>query len=141
MTASVPNRIRGLLLRARPSRDDGATAIEFLIVAVAILAIMFTAIQASMYYWARSVAAAAAQEGTDAQRVYTATTGAGQAKAYAFINSAGNTLTSARVNVASGAQQVQVTVTGQCLSVIPGFCRLFPITVTVHGTVERVTSP
>jgi Flp pilus assembly protein TadG len=141
MTASVPSHARRPTLWARLGSDDGATAIEFLIVAVSILAIMFTAIQASMYYWARSVAAAAAQEGADAQRAYNATPRVGQAKAYAFINSSGNTLTGAHVNVAPGAQQVQVTVTGRCLSVIPGFCRLFPITVTVHGTVERVTTP
>jgi Flp pilus assembly protein TadG len=140
-TAATRRRARRSSWRARLRRDDGATAIEFAIVAVAVLAIIFGAIQASMYYWARSVAVAAAQEGANAQRAYNASPGSGQAQANTFIANAGGALTNAHVTVAAGAQQVQVTVTGQCLSIVPGFCSHVPIRVTVNGTVERPTNP
>jgi hypothetical protein len=106
-----------------------------------VLAIMFTAIQAATYFWAKSIALAAAQEGAEAQRAYNAAAGAGQDRAAAFIASAGDGLTGATITVTGDPQQVQVTVTGHCLSVIPGFCGLVPISATAHGTVERVTTP
>jgi Flp pilus assembly protein TadG len=126
----------------RPRADDrGSASIEFAITAVAVMAIMFTAIQAACWFWARSIALAAAQEGVDAQRAYDAQPGAGQARAQAFITSAGDGLNGATVTVTSDGQNVQATVDGHCLSVIPGFCNAFPVQATVHGTVERVTEP
>jgi hypothetical protein len=103
------------------------------------MAIIFTAIQAANWYFARSIALAAAQEGADTQRAYNAAPGAGQTKANAFIASAGDSLSAVTVTVTDDGQQVQVTVTGHCLSIIPGFCSAFPVTATVHGTVERIT--
>jgi hypothetical protein len=125
----------------RPGGDRGSASIEFAITAVAVMAIMFTAIQAATWYWARSIALAAAQEGVNAQRAYNAAPGAGLAKANAFIASTGDGLNDSTVTMTSDAQQVQVTVTGRCLSIIPGFCNAFPVNATAHGTVERVTSP
>jgi hypothetical protein len=122
-------------------RDRGSASIEFVITAVAVIALIFTAIQASTYFWARSIAAGAAQEGANAQRAYNAAPGAGQARANDFLASTGDGLNDTSISVTSDGQQVQVTVTGHCLSVIPGFCNVFPVTATVHGTVERVTTP
>ena len=45
----------------RAHRDRGANAIEFAITAVAVMAIIFAAIQAATYFWARSIALAAAE--------------------------------------------------------------------------------
>jgi hypothetical protein len=143
MTAAVaPNPHRGTARRRRrPGDDRGSASIEFAITAVAVMAIMFTAIQAACWFWARSIALAAAQEGVDAQRAYNAEPGAGEAKANAFIASTGDGLTGTTVVVTNDGQAVQATVSGHCLSVIPGFCNAFPVTTTVHGTVERVTAP
>lgn len=121
--------------------DQGSASIEFAITAVAVMAIIFTAIQAATWFWARSIALAAAQEGADAQRAYNAAPAAGQTKANAFITSAGDSLSDTTITVTSDAQQIQVTVSGNCLSVIPGFCNALPITATIHATVERVTTP
>ena len=121
-------------------RDRGSASIEFAVTAVAVIALMFTAIQASTYFWARSIAAGAAQEGVNGQRGYDATPGAGQRRAQDFLASAGDGLGDAHVSVTNDGQQVQVTVAGHCLPVIPGFCSAFPISATVHGTVERATS-
>jgi uncharacterized protein (UPF0333 family) len=125
----------------RPRRDRGSASIEFAITATAVMAIIFTAIQAATYYWARSIAHAAAAEAVDAQRAYNAAPGAGEAEASAFIAVTGDGLTATTITITSDGQHVQATITGQCLSVIPGFCSTFGVSATVHGTVERVTSP
>ncbi len=127
--------------RGRRGNDRGSASIEFAITAVAVMAIMFAAIQAATYFWARSIALAAAQEGAQAQRAYNAAPGIGQTRAAAFAASAGDGLSGTTVSVTSDAEHVQVTVTGYCLSVIPGFCSAFPVSATAHGTVERVTQP
>ena len=132
---------RGSARRGRPGGDRGSASIEFAITAVAVMAIMFAAIQAATYFWARSIAQGAAQEGAEAQRVYNAPPGAGQTRAATFAASAGDGLTGTSITVTSDAEQVQVTVTGNCLSVIPGFCNAFPVRATAHGTRERVTNP
>lgn len=117
----------------------GSATVEFAIVATTVMLIMFTAIQAATYHWARSVALAAAEEAANAQRAYTATPGAGHQRAAAFLASTGDALTATTITVNSDPQQVQVTVSGRCLSVLPGFCAAFPVTATVHATVERPT--
>jgi TadE-like protein len=64
----------------RPGGDRGSASVEFAITAVAVMAIMLAAIQAATWYWARSIALAAAQEAANAQRAYHAAPGAGLAK-------------------------------------------------------------
>jgi hypothetical protein len=125
----------------RPEEDQGSATIEFAITAVAVIALMFAAIQAATWYWARSIALAAAQEATDAQRAYDATPGSGVTAANTFITSTGDGLNNPRITVTGDGQHIQVTVTGPCLSVLPGFCGAQRVTATVHGTVERVTAP
>jgi Flp pilus assembly protein TadG len=122
-------------------RDGGSASIEFAITAVAVMAVIFAAIQAATWFWARSIALAAAQEAVDAQRAYNAAPGVGQARAQAFIASTRDGLTATNISVATTGDAVQVTVTGHCLTVLPGFCSTFPVTATVHGTTERVTNP
>jgi hypothetical protein len=139
-TAAAPRpRGDGPTQRDRSGRDCGSASIEFAITAVAVMAIIFAAIQAATYFWARSIALAAAQEGVTAQRAYNAAPGAGQTRATSFIATTGDGLTGTTVTVDADAEQVQVTVAGHCLSVIPGFCNTFPVIATAHGTVERVT--
>jgi hypothetical protein len=139
--AAAPKPRRGPARRGRPGHDRGSASIEFAITAVAVMAIMFTAIQAACWFWARSIALAAAQEGVNTQRAYNAAPGAGQAEANAFIASTADGLTATTVIITSNGQGVQATVSGHCLSVIPGFCNAFPVNATAHGTVERVTTP
>lgn len=121
--------------------ERGSASIEFAITAVVVMAVIFTAIQAATWFWARSIALAAAEEGADAQRAYNAAPGAGHARAQAFITSTGDGLNDATIIVTSTPDGVQATVTGRCLSVIPAFCAAFPVTATVHGTAEQVSAP
>lgn len=140
VAARVPRR--GKLRPRRGRRDDrGSGSIEFVITATAVLAIVFLAIQAANYFYARSIALAAAQEAVNAQRAYNAAPGAGQAQASAFIASTGDSLSEVTITVTSDDRNVQATVDGRCLSILPGFCAMVGVHATVHGTVERVTSP
>ena len=148
ITTHEPRRGRSVPHRNdRPRRssprfsDRGSVSIEFAITAAAVLAVIFTAIQAATWYWARSIAFAAAREAVDAERSYNAVPGSGRSAARAFVASAGDGLSNADVTVVRDGEQVQAVVVGQCLSVLPGFCSAVPVRATVHGTVERVTSP
>jgi hypothetical protein len=131
--------------RENPSprgRDDrGSGSIEFVITAAAVLAVVFLAIQAANYFYARSIAMAAAQEAVNAQRAYNAAPGVGQAKAEEFIASTGDSLSDVSITITSDGRTVQATVDGRCLSIVPGFCATVGVHATIHGTVERVTSP
>lgn len=141
--AAAPRPRRGPARRGRPGNDQGSASIEFAITAVAVMALIFAAIQAATFFWAREIAQAAAREGVNAQRAYNAAPGIGANQANAFIASTGDGLTGTTVtiNYLAGGTQVQATVTGHCLSVIPAFCNAFPVHATIHGTVERITDP
>ncbi|MEV6922969.1 TadE family protein [Dactylosporangium sp. NPDC051485] len=140
VAAQAPRREHPRPRRGR--RDDrGSGSIEFVITAAAVLIIVFLAIQAANYFYARSIAMAAAQEAVNAQRAYNAAPGTGQATAESFIASTGDSLSDVTIAVTSDGRTVQATVDGHCLSIVPGFCAAVGVHATVHGTVERVTSP
>src|SRR5262245_61573955 len=111
-TAARPTPSRAGSRQHRWGSDRGSASIGFAITAAAVIAIMFTAIQAATWFWARSIALAAAQEAANAQRAYNAAPGAGQARANAFIASTGDGLTATTITVTSDGQQVQATVAG-----------------------------
>ncbi|GIF74765.1 TadE/TadG family type IV pilus assembly protein [Asanoa siamensis] len=130
---------RALRRRAVPGdRDRGASPVELAIVAPLIILLLFLAIQIAAVFLARSAALSAAQEAVSAQRAYQAPAGAGVAKANEFLTHTGDWLTDTSVEPAPAeADEVAFTVTGQALSVIPGWD--FPVTQTAHGEVERFT--
>lgn len=125
----------------RRAGDRGSASVEFAVTAVAVLTLIFAAIQAATYYWARSIAVQAAHEAVTAQRAYDAPPGAGQDRAERFLATTGDGLSGTTVTVASDGQQVTATVSGTCLSVLPGFCAAVGVSATAVGPVERVTPP
>lgn len=106
----------------------------------ALFALMFLGIQAALYYHARTLAIAAAQEGARAAAAEHGTPTAGAAAANTFLTtSAHDALTGTNTTVDATATQVTVTVTGFSLSVIPGWSP--KITQTATAPVERLTAP
>ncbi len=97
-------------------------SLEIAILGPAILLLTFTIVQAGLWFYARSLALAAAQEGVNAGRAYGAPPHAGAARARAFITEqAGDSLTAASVTSAgSTVTTVRIQVTGRSLSVLPG---------------------
>ena len=81
--------------------------------------LMFTAIQVALISYARSIALAAAQNAARAEAAYQAPAGAGQNAVNAFIAQTGDGLTFPQVSVQRTAVQVNVTVTGTAISVVP----------------------
>ena len=113
--------------------------VEFVIAFPLILAMILTVMDAGLFFHARAVAIAAAQEGARAAAAQRATAGAGTAAARSFIDDAGGqdvfgawTVTGDR-----SATTASVTVTGTALGLLPGL-RL-PVRQSATVPVERLT--
>lgn len=109
----------------RPTGGDrGSVTLELVVVFPVVLLLIIGGIQGALYYHARSVALAAAQEGARAAAVEGATSGTGQAAAAAFIAATGgdDVLPGAQVDATRTPTTATVTVTGRALTVlaIPG---------------------
>lgn len=130
----------------RPARDRGSdrgsATLEIAILGPALLALIFVLIQAGLWFYARSLALAAAQEGVTAARAYTAGPTAGTTRVQAFLaEQAGDSLLGSSVSTTgTTATTVQVTVTGRALSVLPGIPG-FAVSQSAHAERERFTVP
>jgi hypothetical protein len=102
---------------------------------------MFLGMQAALYYHARTVAIAAAQEGARAAGADNGRESDGIAAASDFVTSAGgdDVLSQASASVDRSETTATVTVTGFSLSVIPGW--KVRITQSASVPLERLTAP
>ena len=118
--------------------DRGSASLELTIVFPVVLALLFTALQAGMWFYARAVAMSAAQEGVRHTRVVEGTAAAGESAARRFGETTGKgVITITGVDVSDG-DQVTVTVTGDALSLLPGIT--FTVTQTASGPKEQVVT-
>jgi Flp pilus assembly protein TadG len=115
-------------------------SIQLVILLPALFAVMFLGMQAALFYHARSVAIAAAQEGARAASAESGTRSDGVAAADAFVSDAGgDVLSSVSVTADQTATTVTVTVTGHSLSVIPGWTPRIEQSASLPT--ERITAP
>ena len=125
---------------------SGSATLEIAILGPVLLLAIFSIVQAGMWFYARNLALAAAQEGVTSARTYTAAAsgpalGAGAARARSFITrQAGDSLLSPVVAATGSATQVRVVVTGRSLWVLPGIAG-FTVRQVATGPVERFTVP
>lgn len=124
----------------RRCRDErGSVSIQMIVLMPVMFLVMFTGVQAALYYHARAVAIAAAQEGAREAGSENGSPGSGEAVARGFISQAGgsDTLAGSSVSGSRSATTATVIVTGHSLSVIPGW----KITITQSSSVpvERLT--
>jgi hypothetical protein len=105
-----------------------------------LFSIMFLGLQAALFYHARTVAIAAAQEGARAAGAEAGSAGEGIAVASSFLTAAGGSdvLENPSVSGTRSATQATVTVRGASLSVIPGWAPTVEQSATVP--VERITT-
>ena len=140
-TAPTPARraIGHAAIRAR--RDTGSVSLEIAILGPALLLLVFAVVQGGLWFYARSLALAAAEEGATAGAAYQADRSAAAARARAFLTEqAGDTLTSTEVTTTgSSITTVRIQVTGRSLSVLPGIPGL-PVTQVAQADVERFTT-
>lgn len=129
-----PRRVRG--------RDErGSGVLQLVVVFPVVLLLIFGVVQGALYYHARDVALAAAQQGLAAARVEDGSAAAGGARARAFLARAGDgLLVEVSVSPARTAVAASVTVRGRSLSLAPGLPGM-SVSQTAAGTVERLTAP
>lgn len=97
-------------------------SVEIAILFPALLLLVTVLVQYALWFHARSVALAAAQEGVSAAASYRATAGAGADRARTFLDAhAADTLTDVEVTqTASAPGYVTVQITGRAISLLPG---------------------
>lgn len=139
----------------RANRESGVSAIEFVFLTPILFFLIFATVQFAVYFFARHVAIAAAQEGARVARAEAGNpaenwSGDAKAKAVAWINQLGPSLLDS--NCANGATTacvgtgasgvrgadgwtVSVTVTANVPSLIPGIH--MTVTETSSGPVEQ----
>lgn len=128
------------MARGTHRRDErGAVSIEMVVLLPALFAVLFLGMQAALYYHARTIAIAAAQEGARAASATGATSDDGVAAAYAYLADTGDSLESSRVSAGRTATTATVTVRGRALSVIPGWRPI--IQQQARAEIERLTAP
>jgi Flp pilus assembly protein TadG len=126
---------------ARRRDQRGSVSIELVILLPALFAVMFVGMQAALFYHARTVAIAAAQEGARAAGAEQGRESDGINAANDFIAEAGgdDVLSASSTTANRTMTTATVTVTGFSLSVIPGWKVRISQSATVP--VERVTAP
>lgn len=125
----------------RRRTERGSVSIELVILLPALFAILFLGVQAALYYHARTVAIAAAEEGARAAGSQSGREGDGVTAASAFVATAGgdDVLEHATATATRTTTTASVTVHGTSLSVIPGWHPA--ITQSASVPVERITDP
>ena len=130
---------RRLIARTAVRRERGSSSIQMVILMPALFSIMFLGMQGALYYHARTVAIAAAQEGARAAGSQNGTAVGGISVASSFVSDAGgkDVLPGAHMTGARSATIATVTVTGTSLSVIPGWSPA--VSQSASGPVERIS--
>ena len=125
----------------RLGRERGSVSLEIAVLGPALLLLVFTIVQASMWFYARSLALAAAEEGVAAGRAYGNPPAAGVQAASAWLErNAGDSLLNSDVAlIEAGPSRVAIEVRGQALSVLPGIAGV-PVRQVAYGPVERFTT-
>jgi Flp pilus assembly protein TadG len=126
---------------SRIRNERGSVSIELVILLPALFAVMFLGVQAALYYHARTVAIAAAEEGARASAAESGRESDGVTAASSFVATAGgdNVLQGATATSTRTQTAATVTVHGFSLSVIPGWHPA--ITQSATAPVERLTAP
>jgi Flp pilus assembly protein TadG len=134
----MPGRIKKL--REHSHNDRGSASLQLVIIFPVVLLIISAVVEGALYYHARNVALAAAQEGLRAARVQNGTANDGAARAQQFINSAGKLLNDLNITPTRTAEQASITVKGTAPSIFAGL-NLPQISQTAQGPVERFSTP
>jgi Flp pilus assembly protein TadG len=127
--------------RKRGGGDAGALTLSYVIIVPVFLVAVMVIVQASLWYLARQAALAAARQGVDAARVQNAPLDAGPRAALAFARTvaSGYLLAPAADTPGSGPATVEVRVTGQVPSLVPGI--VIKVQQVARAPIEQFTTP
>lgn len=105
----------------RPERERGSFTLELTVLFPVFLVLVLMIVQAALYFFARSIALSAAEQGADTARLQGQSTAQGASTATTFATSqGGGVLTELAVSTGSTPTQVTITVTGRALTIVPG---------------------
>lgn len=138
----TPRNRAGWVARCRvlsATRDRGSAAVQAVMILPLMITLLFVGMQAALFYWGRTVAIVAAEEGARVAALEDGSTSEGIANARSFVTGDGGSdvLEDVSVTGARSPTQATVTVSGVVLSVIPGWSP--QITHTASFPVERLT--
>ena len=125
--------------RPRLRGERGSVSLELAVLFPIVLLLVFTIVQAGIYYYARTLAMTAAQEGLREASALAGTPAQGTDKAASFLDrTADGWVTARSVTTDRTSRTATVTVTGRSISLIPGMPGL-PIQQQATGPVEHPT--
>mgnify|MGYP000940668065 CR=1 FL=1 len=124
----------------RRSDRGSSSATQMALIIPLIFAFVLLAIQASMWFYARNVALAAAEAGARVSAGRTSTLGEGLAAAEQFAAQAGgNTLNEVSVTGSRSAETTTITVVAQAQRLLPAVPIDLAVTQTASLPVERLS--
>lgn len=132
-------RVRPIRTR-QPHGDAGSFSLELAVLFPAFLLLLLVIVQAALYFFARNLATSAAQQGADVARLQGNTAADGASTATTFVTRQGGGILDHLAVTTSGSTptQVQVSVTGHVLTLVPGLS--FTVTQQATAPVERYTT-
>lgn len=129
---TIPKRLRplwGLLPRRRDER--GIAAPEFVVVMPLVMLIFLMLVQWSVQLYNDRIVHAAAREAAVDAASWKGTEDAGRQTANEYLADSGNDLSNTSLNINVGATEVTVTVSGEVMTLLPGFTKRVSATATV----------
>jgi Flp pilus assembly protein TadG len=129
---------RDTLLAGRCMGDGGAAATEVAIAMPLLLVLVLISVHLALWFHARQIVTAAAQEAARAARAYDAADSDGYARAAQILTDLGTrSVTSPTVVINRRAGTVSATVAGQSPAVIPGL--VLDVSATSSSPIEAFT--
>jgi len=120
---------------ARLCHDRGSASTELVIVMPLLLLLVLASVHVGLWFHARHVVDAAAQEGARAARAADATDTDGERRARQMLDALGSSaVTDRAVTVSRDARFVTVTITGNAPPVVPGL--VLPVSATSTSPIE-----
>jgi Flp pilus assembly protein TadG len=129
---TIPKRLRppwGLLPRRRDER--GIAAPEFVVVMPLVMLIFLMLVQWSVQLYNDRIVHAAAREAAVDAASWEGTESAGRQTADEYLADAGSDLSNTSIKINVGATEVTVTVSGEVMTLVPGFTKRVSATATV----------
>jgi len=129
---TFPNRLRSLRGRLLRRRDErGISAPEFVVVMPLVMLILLMLVQWSVQLYNDRIVHAAAREAAVDAASWEGTESAGRQTANEYLADSGSDLSNTDVKITVGATEVTVTVSGDVMTLLPGFTKRVSATATV----------
>lgn len=129
---TIPNRRRPVLGRGLRRRDErGIAAPEFVVIMPLVMLIFLMLVQWSVQLYNDRIVHAAAREAAVDAASWEGTEDAGRQTANEYLADSGSDLSNTSVKINVGATEVTVTVSGEVMTLLPGFTTRVSATATV----------